>query len=583
MSIQEAYRLFRDDVLLVDRRYQRKLVWTVSEKQLLIQSILEGYPIPLILFADRPESHGKGKYAIIDGMQRLDAIFSFIEQRFAFMEKYFDVEQNARAKQAAEEGGFEPQLSAPTLSPKECAEILDYQLAVTVYPASIEQQITQVFSRINASGRQLSAQEKRQAGVINSFTELVRGVASNLRGDASADLLLLRQMPSISIDSVRERQQYGVRADETLWCQQGVLTVKQLREGEDEQMIADIAASVLFDEPLAVSKELLDDLYNPGSPDYERLLTRLATHGREKLAGELEAVFSVLGDVLETTLPGQNGLRNLVRGSGSNPIKTPFYAIFMAFYKLIIEQEKAPADYAGIVNALSNVSGRLTTGRHYVSVDDRTKNIKLVAGLIGEFFAHKVPPVFGHGPGLAMDFENALRRSKIETAKYEFKQGVLRLDHSREWEDSLADRLAETACAIANANPHADGYLFIGVADTEKDARRIELLDRVVPKVVGSHHVVGIDREARTKGLSIEAYVERIVSWFRNSGLSEPLSTGLLANVDTIDYRGLSVIRVRIPAQSEIAFVRDQAFVREGSSKVAVEGRQLAALVRSFH
>lgn len=480
-------------------------------------------------------------------------------------------------------GGVSSQFLAPTLSPEKCADILDYQLAVTVYPASIEQQITQVFSRINASGRQLSAQEKRQAGVINPFTELVRGIASSLRGDVSADLLLLCQMPSVSIDSVRERQQYGIKADETLWCQQGVLTVKQLREGEDEQMIADIAASVLFGEPLAVSKELLDDLYNPDSAECERLLTRLSAHGPDKLSGELEAVFSVLSDVLETALPGQNGLRNLVRGSGSNPIKTPFYAIFMAFYKLIVEQEKAPADYSGIVNALSNVSGRLTTGRHYVSVDDRKKNIKLVVGLIEEFFAHKVPPVLGHGPGLAMDFENALRRSKIETAKYEFKQGVLRLDYARDWEESLPDRLAETVCAIANTNPHSDGYLFIGVADTEKDARHIESLDKVATKVVGSYHVVGIDREAGIKGISVEAYVEKIVSWFRNSGLSEPLSTGLLANIDTIDYRGLSVIRVRVPAQKEISFVRDQAFVRSGSSKMAVEGRQLAALVKSFH
>jgi hypothetical protein len=51
MSIQEAYRLFRDDSFIVNRKYQRKLVWTVEEKEFLVDSILNGLPIPLILLA----------------------------------------------------------------------------------------------------------------------------------------------------------------------------------------------------------------------------------------------------------------------------------------------------------------------------------------------------------------------------------------------------------------------------------------------------------------------------------------------------------------------------------------------------
>jgi uncharacterized protein with ParB-like and HNH nuclease domain len=51
MSIQEAYRNYRDGQFIVNRRYQRKLVWTIDEKALLIDSILKGYPIPLILLA----------------------------------------------------------------------------------------------------------------------------------------------------------------------------------------------------------------------------------------------------------------------------------------------------------------------------------------------------------------------------------------------------------------------------------------------------------------------------------------------------------------------------------------------------
>ncbi len=50
MSILNLYNLYRKNKLIVNRRYQRKLVWTKAEKQGLIDSILLNYPIPLILF-----------------------------------------------------------------------------------------------------------------------------------------------------------------------------------------------------------------------------------------------------------------------------------------------------------------------------------------------------------------------------------------------------------------------------------------------------------------------------------------------------------------------------------------------------
>ena len=91
ITVNQAYRLYRSGKLLVNRKYQRKLIWSVDEKEKLIGSILKGYPIPLILLAERPQVHGSGKYEIIDGMQRLNAICGFIENLFAFKDRYFDL------------------------------------------------------------------------------------------------------------------------------------------------------------------------------------------------------------------------------------------------------------------------------------------------------------------------------------------------------------------------------------------------------------------------------------------------------------------------------------------------------------
>ena len=82
MSVQEAYRLFRDDSLLVNRPVLAKARMVCSRKAAPNGPYPGRYPIPLILLAERPEIHGSGKYEIIDGMQRLDAIFAFIEQKF---------------------------------------------------------------------------------------------------------------------------------------------------------------------------------------------------------------------------------------------------------------------------------------------------------------------------------------------------------------------------------------------------------------------------------------------------------------------------------------------------------------------
>ena len=47
LSLQTIYRMFRDGDFYVDRRYQRKLVWTLEEKQKLVDSILKEFPVPL--------------------------------------------------------------------------------------------------------------------------------------------------------------------------------------------------------------------------------------------------------------------------------------------------------------------------------------------------------------------------------------------------------------------------------------------------------------------------------------------------------------------------------------------------------
>jgi Protein of unknown function DUF262 len=132
-SIQSLYSWFGEGNLFVNRRYQRKLVWTLVEKQKLVESVLRKFPVPAILLAEREA----GEYEIIDGLQRLHTLISFIENAFPTLDaKYFDVTQFPTAKGRADEGAFES-MKGPHISQREVSTFLDYSLAISVMSAAM--------------------------------------------------------------------------------------------------------------------------------------------------------------------------------------------------------------------------------------------------------------------------------------------------------------------------------------------------------------------------------------------------------------------------------------------------------------
>ncbi len=232
-TVQSIYAWYVDEKLYVNRRYQRKLVWTLHEKQKLVESIQRGFPVPAILLAERDG----GGYEIIDGLQRLHTIVSFIETAFPGIDQnYFNLTYFPTARGRADEGHFSPTLANEEilLTRSEVSTFLDYSLAISVMRGASEADIDDVFGRINTYGHRLSDQERRQAGVQDTFSNMIRELACELRGDASSDILGLGQMPSISIDLPMARHGYDVVADEVFWVNQGILRSTDLRDSMDE-------------------------------------------------------------------------------------------------------------------------------------------------------------------------------------------------------------------------------------------------------------------------------------------------------------------------------------------------------------
>jgi hypothetical protein len=133
-----------------------------------------------------------------------------------------------------------------------------------------------------------------------------------------------------------------------------------------------------------------------------------------------------------------------------------------------------------------------------------------------------------------------------------------------------------------NIGPGADGYLFLGIADKPKDAERIKELDGIEPVTFKHVQTVGIDREAKVLGVQLDRYIRKLEDAISNSGMLDPLKTQILSSMDIMTFKGQSVLRVRIPKQTTVSFVKDVCFIRNGTGTHTATGPQIAAVTKLF-
>lgn len=546
VPVQTLYTWFRDNKLIVNRRYQRKLVWTLEEKQKLLDSILSKYPVPAILLSEveGPEEN----FEIIDGLQRMHAIMSFIETSYPTDDgRYFDLDYFPTAKEFAEKGVFSDQSGGSVLDNAACSTILNYQVSLSILRKASNKEVDEVFDRINTYGHRLSDQERRQAGVQSKFAELVRNLACNVRGDTSSDRLFLYEMPSISIDLPKTKHGYEVRADEVFWVAQGILRSTDLRDSEDEQCIADTVACMIGQDLIDRSKAALDAVYDVSNNEYSRIETALDLYGGEKVLDEFKFV---LGEVEKICAEGgATKLRDLLfEPKTTNAFPSVFTVVFLAIFECGVSQGKRISDYSGLKASLQGINKRIPVGQKGSNKLERRTNIDVVKGIISKFFVDD-PDLkkFIFSNHKIVDIDADIRRSEIELAHYELKQGLLPLEAGAKDPSAMLDKILRTICAIANNGPTSAGKILIGVADKESDAKRVLEIDGVEGKVIGKRTVVGVCREAKRLGKSMEDYVRIVVNHIMSSNLSDHTKGAVLSHMDFNSYFDLGVLVISIP------------------------------------
>lgn len=136
--------------LILDESFQRTGdVWGTKDKIKFIESILMDIPIPFIYLAEGK----KGNLIVIDGRQRLTALFEYLDGKYSLKNMEFFPELKNK-KITALTGELETYKT----------KIEDYHLYVIKIKMSTPEEFKlQIFARVNKTGMQLNPQEIRHA------------------------------------------------------------------------------------------------------------------------------------------------------------------------------------------------------------------------------------------------------------------------------------------------------------------------------------------------------------------------------------------------------------------------------------
>lgn len=164
-------------VLILDDSFQRKTVWTKKQKSQLIESLLLGIPIPYLYLYE-----GKfGDLIVIDGRQRLSAIFQFLDNKFSLSNMEFIKELDGKKVKDLTDNLVDKFENYK-------AKIEDSHLhVIRVGYETPEIFKLKLFERVNQNGTKLNNQELRHALHQGLITDLLKDLSDSidlLKGNA---------------------------------------------------------------------------------------------------------------------------------------------------------------------------------------------------------------------------------------------------------------------------------------------------------------------------------------------------------------------------------------------------------------
>lgn len=201
------------DQLDLDPPYQRKSVWTLSEKRRFLDTVLRNYPSPAIFLHRSLDNDGNPTYHVVDGKQRLTTILDFADNKLRLPSDFGDERLDGQNWKGLVDFGAARKA------------FWGYQLTVEFIDDVHEPLVREIFSRLNQNSRKLERQELRHArydGWLLNFVEQ--------------------------------------RAQDSLWRELKVATRARSKRMTDVQLLLEYAQALIEGGPTGFDQDALDSL-----------------------------------------------------------------------------------------------------------------------------------------------------------------------------------------------------------------------------------------------------------------------------------------------------------------------------------
>lgn len=157
LSLDAIANMVEGGAIDIKPKYQRRERWSKDKQSALIESFLLNIPVPPIYLSEDEY----GKYSIIDGKQRVTAIYNFIlnNEQLVNLEKFKEIENYTFDQ-------LPSQLN-------NALRIRPYIRVITLLNQSDTLLKYEVFNRLNTGGDKLNPQEIRNAAFEGDFNDLI--------------------------------------------------------------------------------------------------------------------------------------------------------------------------------------------------------------------------------------------------------------------------------------------------------------------------------------------------------------------------------------------------------------------------
>ena len=182
--------------------FQRGSVWTPKAKSFFVDTLLRGYPVPIIFLQNRTDAHTlKNVRQVVDGQQRLRTILAYMDKDSLPDANPSDDIRIMRTHNRDLAGK-----SFDELPRRFRDRLATTELSVHVLPSKLaDKDLLQLFARLNSTGERLNDQELRNAEFHGAFKstayELAYGQLDRWRDWTLFNPRALAQMREVELTS----------------------------------------------------------------------------------------------------------------------------------------------------------------------------------------------------------------------------------------------------------------------------------------------------------------------------------------------------------------------------------------------